>query len=319
MQSLADYCRPFKGAENSWPPLPFKPTAQECWWRQWIEHTAPETLWPELRCLLPQLWFKPDETVHNSASYRRLVLQGESADEAVIAAAPMLQDPEGISLQMMDHPCGAMPVLRFRHQSDFVLAVRCLAHRCKPATIQTTVHAQAIAGLIHWGLIRDLDRDQRCELLLLHEAPYSSLPAAAVPGNLSDQEWLEASMTWRLEHELTHIACKRLVGEMRINLFDELLADALGMRAALGQFNATLFLKGLGVRSDGSIESEGRAHVYLQTLNPEHHTDACKMVCKRAQELEALWDQQAVPPEPMTLLRMLTQNRLDQPLTPARL
>ena len=34
---------------------------------------------------------------------------------------------------------------------------------------------------------------------------------------------------------------------MRINLFDELLADAIGMKTALGHFQAELFRQGLGL------------------------------------------------------------------------
>ena len=123
-------------------------------------------------------------------------------------------------------------------------------------------------------------------------------------------------MIWRLEHELTHIACKRLVGEMRINLFDELIADALGMLAALGQFKAALFLNSLGLNADGGLRDDARAYVYLHTLDPQHHSDACQMVITRAQELEALLHVGTVSSERLQLLRVLTHNRLDQRLQP---
>ena len=56
-----------------------------------------------------------------------------------------------------------MPMLSFRDHKDFVLAVRCLANRCEAVPVQPTVHAQAISGLIHWGLIRKVERRTRCQ------------------------------------------------------------------------------------------------------------------------------------------------------------
>lgn len=60
------------------------------------------------------------------------------------------------------------------------------------------------------------------------------MAAQHVPGLPSNQSWLKASTVLRLEHELTHLATKRLLGEMRLNLLDELVADCMGMVAALG-------------------------------------------------------------------------------------
>lgn len=49
---------------------------------------------------------------------------------------------------------------------------------------------------------------------------------------------MAASTTLCLEHELTHLTTKRLLGEMRLNHLDELIAECMGMVAALGKFNA---------------------------------------------------------------------------------
>ena len=316
MPSLERYCSNFCGSDQPWPDLPLPLAAQDHWWAQWINQGQPKAPLDALREHLPQLWITPKQGASTSELYQRLVLRGEAASPAVQQAAPQLEDPAGITINLAPHPCGAVPVIQFRAQTDFVLAVRCLAHRCEPARVQATVHAQAVAGLIHWGLIRAIGREQRCQLLMLHEAPYSSLPAACIPGDLSEDAWIERSRRWRLEHELTHIACKRLVGEMRINLFDELIADALGMLASLGQFNAALFLKSLGLDAEGGLRDDARAHVYLQTLDPQHHSDACRMVIARAQELEVLLNTGTLSRDPMQLLRVLTHNRLDQPLRP---
>ena len=129
-----------------------------------------------------------------------------SQRKPLIWPSAQLHDPAGPSISLAPHPTGAVPVLSFRDHRDFVLAVRCLANRCEEVPVQPTVHAQAISGLIHWGLIREVDRRTRCQILLLHRAPYSSLPADTIPEQPSADQWIALSQTWRLEHELTHIA-----------------------------------------------------------------------------------------------------------------
>ncbi len=315
MQTLADYCRPFKEANAAWPTLPVCADAREHWWEQWLQCTHGERQWDTLRLLLPQLLLTPGHDVRSGEAYQRLVMRGEPAQPDDLAQAPSLHDASGPSISLAPHPTGAVPVLTFSDHRDFVLAVRCLANRCEAVAVQPTVHAQAISGLIHWGLIKEVDRRTRCQILLLHRAPYSSLPAETIPDQPSAERWLQLSQTWRLEHELTHIACRRLVGEMRINLYDELVADALGMTAALGRFDADLFRRGLGLSQDAHPNNEARARVYVSTLEETHHHETFRMVLQRASELEDLTTKGLWPMDAMPLLAKLVRGQLNQPLT----
>ena len=315
MQTLEEYCRRFKDADARWPDLPIAADARDRWWETWLEGREASGCWNDLRLLLPQLYLQPGVDVHSSDAYQRLVMRGESAQPDDLERAPVLRDPSGTTMSIAQHPTGAVPVLCFRHHEDFVLAVRCLAHRCEAVPVQPTVHAQAISGLIHWGLIRELGMQTRCQILLLHRAPYASLAAETIPGHPETDHWLELSQTWRLEHELTHIACRRLVGEMRINLYDEIVADAMGMTKALGYFNADLFRRGLGLSSEGIPAAEARAHVYASTLDPSEHQQAFRLALERADELQRLLDQQRWPGHSMALLSRLVLGQLTQPLT----
>lgn len=131
MQDLQDYCKPFSKADAIWPALPLPPDAIELWWRRWLLATA--------------------NTVGTSSDrYQRLVLRGESPQPKDLEVAPRLQDPKGFSITIANHPCGAKPVLSVSDHDDFVLIMRCLAHRCERIPVQGTVHAQAVASLIHW-------------------------------------------------------------------------------------------------------------------------------------------------------------------------
>ena len=117
-----------------------------------------------------------------------------------------------------------------------------------------------------------------------------------------------------MEHELTHIACRKLVGEMRINLFDELLADVIGMKIALGHFQAELFRQGLGLNLDGTPQDDACAHIYKQQLDPNDHVAACQMVLARANEFEYLLDTKQLPFNSIKMLKALTRSTLDQPI-----
>ena len=317
MQTLEEYCRRFKEADAIWPDLPMAADDRQQWWERWLADRDPAGCWDDLRQLLPQLLLQPGIDVHSSDAYQRLVMRGKKAQVADLKLAPVLRDPSGTTLTIAQHPTGAVPVLTFRNHEDFVLAVRCLAHRCEAVPIQPTVHSQAISGLIHWGLIRELSVQARCQILLLHRAPYASLSMETIPGEPPMERWLDLSQTWRLEHELTHIACRRLVGEMRINLYDEIVADAMGMTAALGHFDADLFRRGLGLSIEGVPNTEARAHVYVSTLEPNQHHQAFQLTLQRAGELERLLQEQRWPGHSMALLRRLVRGQLTQPLTEA--
>ena len=317
MQTLEEYCRRFKDADAIWPDLPVAADEREQWWERWLVGRDSAGYWDDLRELLPQLLLQPGIDVHSSDAYQRLVMRGEPAQAADLKRAPVLREPSGTTITIAQHPTGAVPVLTFSNHEDFVLAVRCLAHRCEAVPVQPTVHAQAISGLIHWGLIRELGVQTRCQILLLHRAPYASLPVETIAGEPPMERWLDLSQTWRLEHELTHIACRRLVGEMRINLYDEIVADAMGMTAALGHFDADLFRRGLGLSIEGVPEAQARAHVYVSTLEPSQHHQAFQLTLQRAGELERLLDEQRWPGHSMALLEKLVRGQLTQPLAEA--
>lgn len=270
-----------------------------------------------LESALPQLRLPQVKGISTSELYKTLVLRGEWPTAGGVAEwlshqppqSPW-QQPEQLKLWIAPHPCGAMPVLETPNWEDFMWLVRALAHRGEPVAIAHGVHAQAISGLIHWDLISKFGRQSRARLIVLHQAPYGSVPASLVPGGPSEADWLEDSTTLRLEHELTHLATKRILGEMRLNLLDELIADCMGMVAALGFFSAELFGRCLGSGSD-----EGRWTSYTSELDRSDVRKALGLVMARAGELEE--ELMAKPQllqstQGMRRLQDLVAQRLDQ-------
>jgi hypothetical protein len=320
--ALVDYCQGFQRASEPWPPLPLADDSTISWWRQLIE-AAPGgvvqgvKLLEALQPALPQLRLPQVPGISRSDLYRRLVLRGQQANPAERSAAgpePLWQEVESLQLWLAPHACGAMPVLHTPNGCDFLLLVRALAHRGEPVALADGVHAQAVSGLIHWGLIHQFGPKSRAKLILLHQAPYGSVDASEVPGCPGEARWLELSTALRLEHELTHLATKRLLGEMRLNLLDELIADCMGMVAALGFFDSRLFGRCLGLDSSGETQAGGRWRTYVADLETRDADRAIRLLMERAHELaerlEAAPD--LLQPEfTMTRLHWLCQQRLD--------
>jgi hypothetical protein len=317
---LASYCEGFAEAAQPWPAFPLAEVPELTWWTKVTAESVDGVLHGQrvlevLQTDLPQLHLPQQQGISKSDLYKTLVLRGESVDQTAISgigAPPQWRSPEALRLWIATHPCGAMPVVQTPDWSDFVLLVRALAHRSEPVALADGVHAQAVSGLIHWGLIQAFGRQSRARLIVLHEAPYGSVPASTLPGDLSEAEWLRASTSLRLEHELTHLATKRLLGEMRLNLLDELIADCMGMVAALGQFNAKLFGRCLGIPS-----ATGRWTTYTNGLSETDARNALDLVMVRANELEDNLDQRpelVVREQAMELLQWLCRQRLDRPI-----
>jgi hypothetical protein len=266
---------------------------------------------------MPQLRLPQVQGISGRDLYKTSVLRGELQETTSLAAmgpVPQWDQVDELRLWIAPHPCGAMPVLLTPSAHDFALLVRALAHRAEPVPLADGVHAQAISGLIHWGLIERYGRQSRAQLIVLHEAPYGSVAAEQVPGHWDHPAWLKASSNLRLEHELTHLATKRLLGEMRRNLLDELIADCMGMVAALGQFSADLFGRCLGVGNPS-----GRWIAYTSELNATAAKEAMALTMARSAELEAeltISPELSGPELQIQLLRWLCRQKLDQPISP---
>jgi hypothetical protein len=308
-EALSNYLRGFARADQTWPP-PHPGDPRLAWWRALPWDGDQARAWALLCAALPQLCLPQRPGISRSDLYRELVLRGaDVSSPELIPSEQLLQQPLGLQLQLVQHPFMAMPVLTTHDRRDFLWIVRALAHRAEPVPIEDGVHAQAISGLIHWGLIHSLGPHQRASLILLHDAPYGSVSAATLPTNLDQQGWVLASSALRLEHELTHLATKQHLGEMRLNLLDELIADAMGQLVALDGFSAEVF----------ELCLQHRWHAYVADLEPEEAKQALVLVLARARELElalSAWRGPAAIRGRAQLLPWLCRLQLDWPISP---
>lgn len=235
--------------------------------------------------LYPQLYLTPGSS--GAEAYRSIVLCGQNAPSKSLSH--FIGSDEDSCLTE-ETPAGVIPVITLRERADFELFLQIMLHRCAPVPIPQTQGAAFLDGVVNWTRIRahkdeylrtcGPDADWESEfsrftgdkanytdaLIVLSAGPYSALSADKT--GLSEKDWLDASHRIRKVHECTHFLCRRLFPGREDAVWDELVADAVGMTAALGHFDPALEEHFLGIQEECC--DGGRLENYLdETQNSQ--------------------------------------------------
>ncbi len=239
---------------------------------------AMASILPALAGEYPQLYLNPD--ADPPEAYRRTVLRGE---EPEIKGLGHYTGDVHDRMETADTPAGPVRVVTLGNRRDFELVLRGLmAAKNGPLAPIPETQGAAMLTVFNWPRIRAHlaqfpETERRAEfqrftsvrenyldmLVILSRGPYSDVPAEAL--GFPEDQWLSRSDTIRRYHELTHVICRRLYPEDIEPIRDELIADAVGLYAAFGQFAPELEMRFLGFR-DGQYVG-GRLGNY--TTEPE--------------------------------------------------
>jgi hypothetical protein len=312
-EELIDYCRsPFE-LQSLQRSLPLADEPHVSDWRRYAS-AGEHALWTGLRERLVQLKVPIREGVSATDAYARTIRRGAPFDEEAFGGTAGLARPDALRLEIHAHPAGALPVLMPAVREDFETLYRALACHSEPTPVNPSVNAQMISGIVNWDRVatyrtaweataaasggpwpaemaRVAARSPELfydRVILLGRGGYSGIPAEQMGMTADHEAWVSASTRIRIEHEFTHYATKRLFGTMRLNLFDELLADCMGMAYALGAFRARWFLLGLGLGHLPTIDPRGRVHAYRAGLSDRAFTAVCAILPAAASRVEAL-------------------------------
>lgn len=221
-----------------------------------------------------QLYLKPGEA--GERLYPEIVLKGKPVPQKDLSH---FHGADGDMCTFEDTPAGAVRVVTLADRGDFETFLRIMAHRCKAAAIPRTQGASILDGVVNRGKIAGFQRKMAAEgldagamqaflkdrsnytdaLIVLSVGPYSNVPAERA--GFDEDVWLEYSQTIRRYHECTHFVCRRLYKPLIDPVWDELVADAVGIRAALGRYDRRLAETVLGLE-DGRYVG-GRLQNYL--------------------------------------------------------
>ena len=242
----------------------------------------------------PQISAAPQPGDVPCPAYRQAALRGE----IVSSTLPHLIGSPDDRLWYEQTPAGSVPVLYLHNRQDFECCYQILACKCCAVPVPDTLGAVTIFGLNDWGAIhthmqncpftRPADRraeqqrflsdpkNYKTPLVLLSGGCYSAVPAAQTPWE--EPEWLSISRSIRLYHELTHVVCRSLYPQYRHEIFDEVLADCMGLLFAIGRYDTTLAKRFLGIAPNGSYTG-GRLANYPAALPPQQLApQVCRLI-----------------------------------------
>ena len=185
---------------------------------------------------------------------------------------------EADSCGYVSTPAGEVLAITLHDRSDFETFLQIMAEGCRMTPIPPTQGAVILDGVINhrkierhreafyhaaleagrpepswleWDIERARFTQDRANytdaLIVLSGGPYSALSAERA--GFTESEWLALSHTIRKYHECTHFVCRRFYPDKVDAIWDELVADAVGILAALGRYDTRLAMLVLGIEN----------------------------------------------------------------------
>jgi hypothetical protein len=273
--------------ESSPPVFPLPDEEHLRSWSEYEQESREVGVFEALKRRFVQLRFPIRSGISQEDAYRKATRRGLFAEAEAFAPGLALEQPSQLQLHIHPTMAGRIPVLVAKHRDDFVSLVQAFTDRNEPVPVPDAMGACIVNGFNNWDRVAAYrtawERKQSAAVtddawaqefrnlvprkalyqdrfIILSRGPYSA--TAAAEAGLEDEEWLERSLTIRREHEFTHYFTYRLTGVMRSNIFDELIADFVGLTRAFGAYRADLALRFLGLESFPQYRTGGRLDVY---------------------------------------------------------
>lgn len=234
-----------------------------------------------------QLYIPPSEDALEA--FRDVVLSGREPEHHSLSHFLMHAEDSAV---YEETPVGPVLSVTLHERKDFETFLQIIANKCQPVEIPATQGASTLEGLISWPKIeahkqaflaqaeadgiRNPDWDSEFArftsvkanytdaMLVLSAGPYSAVSGAEL--GISEEQWIRDSVTIRRFHELNHFICRKLWPEKISAVWDELVADAVGLYAAYGRYDIAMAERFLGIK-DG-IYTGGRLENYVEEANP---------------------------------------------------
>ncbi len=256
-------------------------------WSEYYDEARDIGAFEALKKHIVQFRFPIREGIDASTEYAAAVRKGQFP-ESLFDNGLQLERPDQLELYLYPTIAGQVPVLVTHDRHDFESLYRAILHKSNPAPVLPSVGAVIIAGYNNWDRIhrlKDVFRNGmgalytdahwsseftrirqtpslfRDTFILLSDDWYSGVNPDDL--GVDGTDWRARSVVIRREHECTHYITRRLFGSMRNNILDELIADAAGLIASEGQFNAESFLHFIGLENYPDYRSGGRLEHYL--------------------------------------------------------
>ena len=248
-----------------------------------MENVYGKDVLPVLAEIYPQMYLAPGDK--GAEAYKTVVRYGKVP--AVKSLSHFIMD-ERDSCIMESTPAGEIMIVTLHVREDFETFLNIMAKKCVANEIPASQGASIISGIINWQkikthkeeyiksqLARGSQPDWASEfksftakksnyldaLIVLSVGEYSGIPAEHF--GFKQEEWIEYSHKIRKAHECTHFICRKKYPAQIDAVWDEVVADAVGIIAAFGRYDLVLEEIFLGIDENGYVG--GRLENYVRT------------------------------------------------------
>lgn len=257
----------------------------------------------------PQLTISPAPGKSKSEEYKNIALRGKLPKEYENPFTGTQED----RVFCIPTPVGDVEVLYLADRGDFETCVRALAYKCEREEIPASMGAIHIGGVNNWAKIQARKRayleagnsdwsaefrrftadpaNYKDTVLLVSKGAYSALPAAKA--GFGEEEWLGYSLIIRIYHELTHLICRKRYPEKKEAVWDEIVADCMGIYKALGFYDTRLAEKLLGVEGERYRKGARLENYVADRSELRHCRDRARQMIQRLSVLAGDCDKEA--------------------------
>ena len=237
---------------------------------------------PALAEIYPQIYLAPGD--EGAEEYKTVVRYGKAP--GIKSFSHFIMD-ERDSCIVENTPAGEIMIVTLHVRKDFETFLNIMANKCVAKKIPKSQGASIIGGIINWQKIRAhkneyIKSQLACgsqpdwasefkrvtakksnyldAIIVLSVGAYSGIPAEHF--GFKHEEWLEYSHKIRKAHECTHFICRRKYPTQIDAVWDEVVADAVGIIAAFGRYDLVLEEIFLGIDEKGYVG--GRLENYVR-------------------------------------------------------
>ena len=247
-----------------------------------MENVYGKDVLPVLSEIYPQMYLAPGD--EGAEEYKTVVRYGKAP---VIKSLSHFIMDERDSCIVEKTPAGEIMIVTLHVRKDFETFLNIMAKKCVAGKIPASQGASIINGIINWQKIRAHKKEYikhqlACgsqpdwasefkrftakksnyldAMIVLSVGAYSGIPAERF--GFKQEEWIEYSHKIRKAHECTHFICRRKYPSQINTVWDEVVADAVGIMAAFGKFDIDLEEVFLGINESGYVG--GRLENYVR-------------------------------------------------------
>ncbi|MBD1856109.1 MULTISPECIES: DUF7005 family protein [Leptolyngbya] len=259
-------------------------------WKDYVSDSERVGVYSALKSRLVQLQFPIQAGISTTQQYQSVTRKGAVLDPKIARSSLHLKAENHLKLWIHPTLAGAIPVIVAGCREDFIALYQALAKRNEPVLVPASMGSCIISGYNNWDRVNRYKHQWQAQhpgqttetewlvefqqliprkthyqdqFILLSPGDYSGVSAANL--GLPEAEWTAYSLQIRLEHECTHYCTRRFFNSMRNNALDELIADYMGIVAALGYYRSDWFLRFVGLEAFPVYRLGGRLENYRGT------------------------------------------------------